>query len=205
MGRQTKNISLRKKYAIVGDGRTEQYYFDHLKRIRNYNYSVKPSLFNCITFEEAEDIINVLLNGGTDLVVYVTDYDTVINERKKPKFELFCKRFAKNPKVLICESMPSIEFWFLIHYQHTTRPFRNSHEVEQELKKFIPNYCKNQNSFLKNKIWVDDLCRNGKLEQAIINSAKQFKQKEETCISEYFPFSKIHIGIEKFESIKTQQ
>ncbi|MDD4000554.1 MAG: RloB domain-containing protein [Bacilli bacterium] len=202
MGREKRNISLRKKYAIVGDGRTEQFYFDHLKKINGYNYSVKPSLFDNISFEEAEEIICNLLEGGTDLVVFFTDYDTIVKEQKKDKFDCFCRNFEKNEKVLICESMPSIEFWFLIHYQYTTRPFRNCAEVEQALKKFIPNYCKNQSRFLQNKNWVEELCENGKFEKAMANARKLLKQKDTEDIGDYFPFTKIHLGIDKFEGIK---
>lgn len=67
--------------------------------------------------------------------------------------------------VLLCDSLPSIEFWFLIHFINTNRYFGTSKAVIGELKKFIPNFDKSE-SFLSNKKWVDDMCKDGKLSDA---------------------------------------
>jgi len=62
MARTTGKRKIRAKYAVLGDGITEQWYLKHLKDYRNYRYSIKPSLFDDITFEKAEDIIDDLKN-----------------------------------------------------------------------------------------------------------------------------------------------
>jgi len=168
MARNKSNKKLRFKFAVLGDGRTEQYYLAHLKTLKSYGYSVKPSLFDNITLSQSEEIIEDLLEGGCDKIIFLTDFDTVVNQNKKEQFNKLVKKYTKNKKVIICETMPSIEFWFLLHYQYTTKLFQNAKEVENALKKYIPEYSKEQNNFLKNIKWVEQLCSNGKFENAIM-------------------------------------
>ena len=64
--------------------------------------------------------------------------------------------YAKETRVLICDSMPSIEFWFLIHYLNTRKYFKDSEAVSQVLRKFIPGYDKT-GSFLEKQNWVAEM------------------------------------------------
>ena len=190
------------RYAVLGDGRTEQFYLTHLKTINRYGYAVKPSLFNRITLSEAEEIIEELLSGGCDRIFFLTDYDTVVSDGKIHEFKRLEKRYNANNKVLICESMPSIEFWFLLHFQYTTREFVNASDVELTLKKHIPDYSKEQTAFLKNQEWVDFLCANNRMITAAKNAERLLKQKEQGEQGTHFPFSKVHKAIEEFEKLK---
>ena len=61
--------------------------------------------------------------------------------------------------------MPSIEFWFLLHYKNTTRHFGTSKAVIKELRKYIPQYDKTE-QFLSNQKWVADMSSEGRQEQA---------------------------------------
>lgn len=201
MARKKKNIRLRTSFTVLGDGKTEQAYLKHLKTIQGYRYSVYPSLFTNITHKIAEKKIDELLSGGCDLIVYITDYDTVVNQKKQKTFSDLVKKYEKNDKVLICESMPSIEFWFLLHYQLTTKKFKNADEVVEMLKKYIPDFSKTKN-FLENQKWVEDMSGNGQLKKAISNARNVLCQKETCDVGMYFPFTRMHEGIEKFENEK---
>ncbi|WP_319268428.1 RloB family protein [uncultured Draconibacterium sp.] len=204
MARKKKNIRLRTSFAVLGDGRTEQAYLKHLKAIRDYRYSVYPSLFDNITHDTAEKKIDELLSGGCDLIVYITDYDTVVSQVKQKTFNDLVKKYEKNDEVLICESMPSIEFWFLLHYQLTTREFKNADEAAELLKKYIPDFSKSKD-FLENRKWVEDLSGNGQLEKAITNARNVLRQKETDDVGRHFPFTRVHEGIEKFENEKKER
>jgi len=70
MARQTGKRLLRTNYTVLGDGQTEQYYLKHLKRLKNYKYAIRPSLFASITFETAEGIIDELLSGDCNQIIY---------------------------------------------------------------------------------------------------------------------------------------
>lgn len=201
MGRKTLNRKLRKTYAVLGDGITEHYYLKHLKQIMGYGYKISPSLFNRCTLNEASKHIKSLLKQGHEKVIYITDYDTVVNQNTKVQFETFKAKFKDNDKVAIFETMPSLEFWFLLHFQYTTRPFRNAEEAEKELKKHLPNYEKTK-KFLGQDNWVKVLCEDGNLQQAITNSEKALKNKLDNQDSSHLPFSKMHLAIEEFETLK---
>ncbi len=187
----------------MGDGKTEQAYLKHLKSLKGYKYSVYPSLFNDITIESAEKKIDELLSGGCDLIVYLTDYDTVVNQDKQKRFNALIQNYAEVDEVLIYESMPSIEFWFLLHYKLTTKEFVNAEEVTRLLRNYIPDFSKTK-TFLENRKWVEDMSGNGQLETAIANARTVLRQKENDDVSDHFPFTKVHLGIDKFEGQKNK-
>ena len=201
MARKIRNRKLKYKYVVLGDGQTEQYYFTHLKEIKGYGYSIRPGFFNDISLNDAESIIDELLHGGANKIIFITDYDTVVSDKKQKQFNKLKKKYKFNPEVMILETMPSIEFWFLIHYQYTTQSFTNSGQVELLLKKHIPNYSKKKH-YLERKQWVIDLCSDSKLEKAKTNALKGLKKKKQGDADLYSPFTKVHLGIEEFEMQK---
>lgn len=75
------------------------------------------------------------------------------------------KRYEKNPSVLLCDSLQSIEYWFLLHYEDTCRYFKDSAATEQALKRYIPTYDKTR-KYLEKKKWVKDLIADGKMDKA---------------------------------------
>ena len=198
MGRRISKTKKFTSYAVLGDGQTEQYYFEHLKKIKGFKYIVRPRLFKSITIELADELIQEMLKEGYDMVVYFTDYDTIVQQGKMAKYNKIVAKYQKRSDVLICESMPSIEFWILLHYIKTTRYFQNAGEVLKELKKYLPEFSK-ATSFLEKQKWVEDLCRDGKLTAAMKNASEILAEKEQEHVGEYFPFTKVGVGIEWFE------
>ena len=201
MGRRQGKRLMNSNFVVLGDGITEQYYLKHIKDIYGYKYSIRPFLFDSITIETAEGIIDDLLSGDCDHIIYFTDYDTIVNQNKKDKFDAIVKKYARRKEVLICESMPSIEFWFLLHFVKTTREFCYANQAVQELLKYLKNYSKNRN-FLENIRWVSELCENNKLEVALSNSKVVLKQNESGTQGKHSPYTKIHLGIELFNKLK---
>jgi hypothetical protein len=199
MGRKIGNRPLRTKFVVLGDGQTEQYYLKHLKEIKGYDYSIRPRFFNSITIELAESIIDELITGGCDRIVYITDYDTIVKQKKLSKYIRIIKKYRKLCFVLICESMPSIEFWFLLHYVKTTKIFMSADEVIIELKKQMPEFSK-QRTFLENSRWVEDLLSDGKLEVAKQHASEILTEKENGNVGDFFPYTKVGIGMEWFEN-----
>ena len=75
------------------------------------------------------------------------------------------KKYEKSKRVILCDSLPSIEYWFLLHYLNTNRFFGTSKAVIDELVKYVERFEKTDD-FLRNPKWVEELCNNGKLEDA---------------------------------------
>ena len=58
---------------------------------------------------------------------------------------------ARKHGINLAVSNPSIEFWFLLHYEYTNCPFQNANQVIARLQGHLPKYCKNMDVFTE--IW----------------------------------------------------
>lgn len=151
--------------TIIGAGITEQWYFTHLKTLRGYRVKIRPRFFGTETAAGLDKKIEeVLRDEGIAICVYDADVSTW-NEAERKKMATLQKKYDGNASVLLCDSMPSIEYWFLLHYKHTTRHFGTSKAVIKELKKYIPQYDKTE-QFLSNQRWVEEMTGEGRQEQA---------------------------------------
>lgn len=170
MARRIKERKLKNPtITIIGEGATERYYFTHLKRLRGYNYTCKPRNFTEQTFDEMQKQIDrVLADNGIAVCVFDSDV-TRTRPAEKAKFEDMKRRYANNPAVILCDSMPSIEFWFLLHYLSINRYFATSDDVITVLRRFIPDFSKHQ-SFLSKGNWVSDLLSDNRLDAALANA-----------------------------------
>lgn len=201
MGRIKRERRFNLKYAVLGEGITEQWYLNHLKRYNGYRFSIRPSLFADIGIEKAEGIIDELLSGGCDQVTFLTDYDIIVSQGKIAEFEKLVNKYKDIKEVLICDSMPSIEYWFLLHFAYTTKEFINCDEVVRDLKSHISDYSKKK-SYLEKDKWFKQLIKNDGLNKAISNATKGLKQYNKGGNGEHFPFSKMHLAIQEFEKQK---
>ena len=102
-----------------------------------------------------------------------------------------CKR---NMQVILCDSMPSIEFWFLIHYLNTNKYFASSTDVIKVLRRFLPDFSKHETYLAKEK-WVVDMIANGKQDIAM-DRAKGFGMTGES-------YSNIYKAFEKFMELNS--
>ncbi|QZT36930.1 RloB family protein [Halosquirtibacter xylanolyticus] len=204
MSRKRKGRGLNLKYAVLGEGITEQWYLKHLKDLKGYKYSIRPSLFADIGIEKAEDIIDELISGGCDQIFFLTDYDTIINQNKKAQFKKLVDKYKDEEGVFICDSMPSIEYWFLLHFTYTTKEYLNYEQIEQDLKKHIPDY-KKKIKYLTEDRWFKQLMSNGDLDKACSHAQKGLKKYQKGNVGEHFPFTKIADIIREFEKQKNNQ
>jgi hypothetical protein len=152
--------------VIIGAGLTERWYFSHLQFHFNLKIKIRPRFFgneNITTLEKR--IIQVLSNEGIAVVIFDADVSTW-NDAEKARLIALKKKYEKSKRVILCDSQPSIEYWFLLHYLNTNRFFGTSKAVVDELVKYVERFEKT-NDFLRNPKWVEDLCNNGKLKDAL--------------------------------------
>ena len=167
MARKTeKSRSFRSSpIVIIGEGFTEQFYFKHLRSLYNYHYTIKPYFFGTTSLKEMDSkICEVIESCGIAVCVFDADVSER-NEVEKKKLEQLRKKYGKKKNVILCDSLPSIEYWFLLHYCNTNKYFKDSKSVEKELRKFIAQYEKKKD-FLEKEKWVSNLCADGKMEIA---------------------------------------
>ncbi len=152
--------------VVIGAGITEQWYFFHLHDILNIQLRIRPRFFGSEDFNQIDKKIAQVINEGA-IAICVFDSDTAeFDELQHRKLEALKAKYSGKKNVILCDSLPSIEFWFLIHYANTNRHFSNARSAERELRHFITQYEKTK-SFLKNRKWVENLVAGGKLEKAV--------------------------------------
>lgn len=155
--------------TLIGEGLTEQFYFKHIRSIFNFRYVIKPYYFGVTSLQEMDRKIAEVLSGG-GITVCVFDADVALqNEAERKKLDNLFRKYGSKSSVVFCHSLPSIEYWFLLHFRNTNRAFRDAGEVENELTEFITNYEKST-KFLEDEKWVASLCNDRKLDSAIERS-----------------------------------
>lgn len=175
--------------VIIGEGLTEQYYFSHLRSLYNFQYTIKPYYFGTTSLKDMDRKAGEVIAGGG---VAVCVFDADVSERdetEKKKLEQLRKKYEKEKNIIFCDSLPSIEFWFLLHYCNTNRHFKDSKSVEKELRKFIVQYEKKK-VFLEKEKWVVDLCAEEKMELAQ-QRAKLFSKEKGSYSNIYKVFEQI--------------
>ena len=183
------------KPTIIGAGITEQWYFKHLQTLRDYSVKIKPRYFgreNVVKLDKRVD--KVLKDEGFAIVVFDADV-AQRNYKERQLVQRMKTKYANNKDVLFCDSLPSIEYWFLLHYKDAGRLFNTSNEVVKEIKEYNSQFDKN-GKFLENDSWVKDLCDGKRLWQAI-ERCKQ--QEEKVNRGESVSYSKVYKAIELLE------
>lgn len=151
--------------TLIGAGITEQWYFKHLKTLKDYRVKIRPRFFGTETANGmAKRIEEVLRNDGFAICVFDADVSTW-NELELKKWNALRRKYKDNPSVMLCDSLPSIEYWFLLHYENTNRYYGTSQAVIEDLKNFIPQYDKAE-KFLQQEKWVAEMTGEGRLEEA---------------------------------------
>lgn len=72
------------------------------------------------------------------------------------------KKYEKNSNVLLCDSLQSIEYWLLLHFEDTCRYFQDSAATERALKRYLPTYSKTR-KYLEKDSWVRDMITDAKM------------------------------------------
>ena len=180
----TREMGALHPFLICGGENTERYYFMHINDKTNYKFNIRPKYFgdeSNYTKAFPNRIKEVLRLNNDARIFCVFDWDTIYgNETKLNKhqeFEAQFKNEISNGVVTICQSMPSIEYWFLLHFVDYTGLLKNYGEVASKLAPHLKPYFPNPEIQLKKLLksakhlqdstWVEKLCANGKLTLAI--------------------------------------
>lgn len=165
-----RKVSTRRSYApipvVIGAGITEQWYFKHIQDIFNVKIRVRPRYFGTEDINQLDKKISQVVNEGA-IAICVFDTDTAVNnEAIRRKLDDLKVKYTGKKNVILCDSLPSIEYWFLLHYLDTNKQFANSHAAELELRHYIPQYDKTE-LFLKTQKWITDMVVEGELGTAV--------------------------------------
>ena len=170
-------------FVVSGGQNTERHYFIHISHLTDYKFKIVPEYFGDESnyTEVFPKRIKDILKKNSDAKIYcVFDWDTIFsnetNQVKHRAFESEIQAEIDSGKVILCPSMPSIEYWFLLHFKNHTSLIRNCANVIGILAPYMKDYFpadKKLSKLLKHEKdietphWVEKLCSEGKLEKAI--------------------------------------
>lgn len=159
-------------FLISGGKNTERWYFAHINDITDYKFNIIPKYFGDESgyTEVFPNRIKSILEKNADAKIFcVFDWDTIFdnetNQEKHRTFEEELQSEIENGTVILCPSMPSIEYWFLLHFENHTDLIKSCGKKLQSLlsshmmpyftgsDKKLLNLLKDKN-YIKNGEWV---------------------------------------------------
>jgi len=157
MSRRKQNRKPRlgkQRYAIVIDGQTECWYFQTLKQYEKLNIDIRPKLPTKTKLKEQFEEVKEYREQGYDKVIWLIDFDVVIkeeNERRKGsnsilnQLRTYLAYANKHTAVEIYINNPCLEFWYLLHYEQTSKFYSNCTSALNQLKnKHLKDYEKSK-------------------------------------------------------------
>lgn len=173
MPRKTNKIKPKRTILLIVEGYTEKIYFSQMKVAENnQNISIIPRMAKHSSLSIILDTaIKEKKENIYDDIWCVFDKDVLIangiSEDLHKKIE-----DAKKNSIQFADSLPAFEIWFLLHYVLPKKYYKNQNELIIDLKKYIKNYCKEndwlykENLYLKLKALIPNAIANSKkLEQ----------------------------------------
>ncbi len=143
---------------IVCEGeKTEPYYFEALREGYRLSTVEVEVVGGDISGSAPISVVNHSLamikerKREADKSAYISRFDMVwcVFDQENPPHVSFQEAInkadqAKKDKVHIAVSTPSFEYWCLLHFENTDRPFHNADEVIRTLKRHLPDYDKKE-------------------------------------------------------------
>ena len=184
-------------FLISGGTNTERYYFTHINDTTEYKFNIRPRYFGDESnYTEAfpKRIKEILKANNEARIFCVFDWDTIYGDdaklKKHEEFEKLFQDEISNGIVALCPSMPSIEYWFLLHYEDYTGLLKGYPAVSNRLAPYMKScfadpskgfkHLLKKEKYLKDAIWVKNLCADGKLLEAIKRAEENIKKAIET-------------------------
>jgi len=170
--------AFQKPILIICPGDIEQGYFQSLKMDRycGLAITIKPRLGQADKFEKVfKGIIQDYADGMPRTCFYVNDMDAIIAQSLLDKYQKAKEKALKASlgMLTMIETMPCIEYWFLLHELFTTKCYSSYGSLKKDLRDTIPDYDKNEAWAKK----IYDILKD-KTEFAMANSRKSTENKQ---------------------------
>lgn len=186
----------KKSVAVIGEGETEWFYIEELRLAMRYPFKLAPDFPQHSDVTHIKKLVDQCVGRGYDYVVCLIDMDRLRdNKSEKAKFNQLRREYSKKKydgRVMILETNPCTEFWFLLHFlpNVTMKVYGSQDEVINELKKYLPGYEKTKRYFVKSGFFKG-LINNGDLNRAIENSERLYNSIDRD-VHNNIAYSQIH-------------
>ena len=202
-------FELRYTVKIFSEGITEWHYFDTLRAIKRFNFSMEPAIpqNGKSSYKQNIKLIDRELKKNpqerADAIFLVIDTDTLRNNSKQ--WGLYLQNKAKYEKlgVTFIESHPCIELWFLYHlmekFGHTS--YQIYDDVLPPLRKVLAGYEKTERYYRSNRTFAKEIMLSQEnRNRAIANAIKSCRYKP--VEGEIHNYTKVHEVIRLFRMLQ---
>ena len=202
-------LELRYTVKIFSEGITEWHYFDTLRAIKRFNFSMEPAIpqNGKSSYKQNLKLIDRELKKNpqerADAIFLVIDTDTLRNDSKR--WGLYLQNKAKYEKlgVTFIESHPCIEIWFLYHlmekFGHTS--YQIYDDVLPPLRKVLAGYEKTSRYYRSNRTFAKEIMLSQEnRDRAIANAIKSCKY--EPVEGEVHNYTRVHEVIRLFRMLQ---
>ena len=161
-----RNRQNRKRRPIIvigceGNNKTEEIYF------RNFNSRKCIIKFSTGNSTDPVGIVNDLIKfidneiGREDGDKYYVVLDTDVNQDKQSQIDK-AKALAIKNGVEFITSTPTFEYWYMLHFEYTTKTYHSSEEVQNDIKDKIKGYTKSMNTYPVLRDKTDNAIKNAR-------------------------------------------
>ena len=155
MSRATKQRKLNNSIAVIADGQTEKWYLDSVKahyhpdKLRSIR--IEPQLPQKKQIRELMALAKDKVTEGYPQVVLIIDFDEILsNNEEFTDFKHLHQEFHNlghadwMNKLILIVNNPCLEYWYLLHFNRTSKFYGRYSEMEADLQKCLPHYNKSE-------------------------------------------------------------
>ena len=156
--RRGKKIQTKQSFAVVVDGETEYWYLQMLKQNEpDILFNIAPKILQKKNINQQYKLVTTLSEEEYDKVFWIVDLDVLLKEEREKRnstsplqqFLNYYKSLSKQQKIVVIVNNPCLEYWFLLHFQKTTKVFTTCAGAEKQVSQHLKGYEKTEKFFKK--------------------------------------------------------
>lgn len=187
--RRIPRLPSRDRVLVVCEGHTETNYLKDLC----HDLALTSVEVILSRYSDAIGIVNYAIaiyqeDRDFDRVYCVFDHDS------QPSYDQAVARIRQKKKFHEATSIPCFEYWLLLHFQESSRPFRTCNDVIKVLKKSLQDYEKNMRD-------LHGLVKD-RTDTAMRNAAEVLREMQR--VDAVNPTTKVHLLVVDLQGIAAQ-
>lgn len=155
MARKSRYIKSHKRdsYLFIVDGETEKYYLNGMGKLDQFKgIKISPELPSKKSLSQVYHSIRKSVLAEHNHIFWIVDLDTIINDNQTKEFHQYLDNLEPEAGLSVVINNPSIEFWFLLHFEDTNKYFSKSQMVESILRaRYLSGYSKKRTYLTNHK------------------------------------------------------
>lgn len=159
MSRLTQKRSLKNTIAVIVDGQTEQWYLQsvkmHYRPEALRSIRIEPKLPHHKQIGDLFEMARLTAEEGVAHVILIIDLDEILaNQEEFVRFKAFMKKYQSTDdvnswmhKVTVVINNPCLEYWYLLHFNKTTKFYSTFRDLNPDMQRCLPGYCKKEDYY----------------------------------------------------------